>query len=83
METNADAPKVVINCLDMSAPDLVSQVIEYLDNGIRVQIISLEKSDPSYEAKYTFIGHADEQEKPGIIISSYKPIENGCLIQID
>jgi len=76
-------PSVAIACLDVSNEDLVQKVCRYIDSGMRVQIMSIEKSSESVQSQYTFMGKQLEQERPGITISSYKARVGDCLLQID
>lgn len=79
----SDSPKVLVDCFDVSDEYLIEKVKEYLDKGIRVQVMSLEKDNPDFKAEHTFLGNMAEQERPGFTLNSYKPIEGDCLIQID
>ena len=83
MSSNVSTTKIVIECFDVSNEYLIKKVCGYIDNGIKVNVLSIEKKEGSVTTEYTFMGTLAEQERPGMILSSYKDRVGDCLIQID
>ena len=83
MSKNKMLPTTTVGCLDISSRALIENICSCLDDGNKVQILSIESYVPGIKSDITFIGKSEEQGGTGMTVSSYKKNTSGCLIQID
>lgn len=65
----------VMRCdnLDISDKYLLEEICTCLDDGWQVRVFSINKSDPDFVPKYTFIAEKCWQTGQGITLTDYQP----------
>jgi hypothetical protein len=74
---------VVCECLDVSDVKITDEVCTYVDSGVKVQALAIDKTNADVKVGITFTGLMSEQIGSGVIISGYRAKSDSCVVDIE